>query len=280
MPTYTAFAPLPPYMPHPSAGAGAGVGVAPPPMMGMNPGQFYSMDRKAKKNAQSRARAAKLRERIESLQTRPPESLNEEEKQILETYEERRRRKNERSRERAIEKKIEIETILNKPDKKRSKNEEETLAIALNAKKRKNEGDRLRRERIKMSQLAAGANVGRSGRGRPKKPLDPNAYATAMGSGNQYMPMQNNDLYTAATGANPVPYSVAAGYPAANDYPHAPTALYAPPPASSPHSNTAYPVQQTQHEDGSVSINIFGGDAAQAQQRDGADKNASTSTSI
>jgi len=205
----------------------------------INPGQIYSMDRKSKKNAQSRARAAKLRDRIEQLQKRPESELTEEEKHTLATYEERRRRKNERSRERAIEKKNEIEKILDKPDKKRSKHEEDTLAIALNAKKRKNEGDRLRRERIKMAQMAAagysvqsggtavgGTVVATRGRGRPRKPVS---------------------LPVGAAQPLPMPWPTA---PIPQQ--HTTTA-----PGSQFEVNSSQ-VQQHRHADGSLSINIFG----------------------
>ena len=236
----------------------------PPPPPPLNPGQIYSMDRKAKKNAQSRARASKLRERIELLQTKHPDSLTQEERDILAMYEDRRRRKNERSRERAVEKKIEIEKILNKAGKRRTRDEEETLTVALTAKKKKNEGDRIRRERIKMAQLSAGMNIGRSGRGRPKKQIDPNVYAASMGEANQYMPIQSTDMYAVAAPTYPA-------YPAASapggGYAHSQaaavsatsTGIY----TQQSQQQASYPVQQTQHEDGSVSINIFAGDQQQ-----------------
>jgi len=113
------------------------------------------LDRRARKNAQSRARAAKLRERIAIIEQKPDQERNEEERQIFAQYESRRKRKNDRSRERALEKKEEIDRILAKPEKKRSKIEKQFLDNALSAKKRKNEGDRLRRQRLKEMGLAA-----------------------------------------------------------------------------------------------------------------------------
>jgi len=113
------------------------------------------LDRRARKNAQSRARAAKLRERIAIIEQKPDVERNEEEMQIFAQYENRRKRKNDRSRERALEKKEEIDRILAKPEKKRTKIEKQFLDNALSAKKRKNEGDRLRRQRLKEMGLAA-----------------------------------------------------------------------------------------------------------------------------
>lgn len=113
------------------------------------------LDRRARKNAQSRARAAKLRERIAIIEQKPDSERNEEEMQIFAQYENRRKRKNDRSRERALEKKEEIDRILAKPEKKRTKIEKQFLDNALSAKKRKNEGDRLRRQRLKEMGLAA-----------------------------------------------------------------------------------------------------------------------------
>ena len=113
------------------------------------------LDRRARKNAQSRARAAKLRERIAIIEQKPDTERNEEEMQIFAQYENRRKRKNDRSRERALEKKEEIDRILAKPEKKRTKIEKQFLDNALSAKKRKNEGDRLRRQRLKEMGLAA-----------------------------------------------------------------------------------------------------------------------------
>ena len=105
--------------------------------------------RRARKNAQSRARATKHRQRIAEIERKPESERTEEEIQIYETHQERRQRKNDRSRERALEKKDEIDKILAKPVNKRSRIELQFLETALGAKKRKNEGDRLRRTRLK-----------------------------------------------------------------------------------------------------------------------------------
>lgn len=108
------------------------------------------IDRRARKNAQSRARAEKLRNRIASIEMKAPEERTEEEQELFDNFQSRRQRKNDRSRDRAIEKKNEIERILSKPEKRRSQIEIDFLRTALTAKQRKNEGDRLRRQRIKM----------------------------------------------------------------------------------------------------------------------------------
>lgn len=130
------------------------------------------LDRRARKNAQSRARAAKLRQRIAEIDLKPEDDRTEEEMHLWSQYEQRRQRKNDRSRERALEKKEEIDRILAKPDKKRSKIERQFLETALSAKKRKNEGDRLRRQRLKelgLSTKGSGMKPGISARG----PLPP-----------------------------------------------------------------------------------------------------------
>ncbi|CAJ1961913.1 unnamed protein product [Cylindrotheca closterium] len=126
------------------------------------------LDRRSRKNAQSRARASKLRERIAIIETKPASERTEEEKAIFATFEARRQRKNDRSRERALEKKEEIDRILAKPEKRRTKIEKQFLEGALNAKKRKNEGDRLRRQRLKelgLSSKTTGLKPGISARG-------------------------------------------------------------------------------------------------------------------
>ena len=113
------------------------------------------LDRRARKNAQSRARAAKLRLRVIEIEKKPEEERTEEEQAIFLQFENRRNRKNDRSRERALEKKEEIDRILAKPEKKRTKIEKQFLDNALNAKKRKNEGDRTRRQRLKSMGVPA-----------------------------------------------------------------------------------------------------------------------------
>lgn len=120
--------------------------------------------RKLRKNAQSRQRAARLREKVESIKIKvaaataaeaqeDEQLLEEEDVKLYQTVEDRRARKNNRSRERAMEKKAEVERILAKPECERTKEELEAIDTAKAAKKRKNEGDRLRRERLKSMGL-------------------------------------------------------------------------------------------------------------------------------
>lgn len=118
------------------------------------------LDRRARKNAQSRSRASKLRARVDAIAAKPDSERTEEERELYDSYQYRRQRKNDRSRERAIEKKTEIERILTKPEKKRTKIERDFLETALYAKQRKNQGDRLRRQRIKQQKMAAQVSGG------------------------------------------------------------------------------------------------------------------------
>lgn len=121
------------------------------------------LDRRARKNAQSRTRAAKIRSKIQEVVNKPAEERDDDEQVVVEQYEQRRKRKNDRSRERALEKKEEIDRILAKPEKKRSKIERQFLETALSAKKRKNEGDRLRRQRLKELGLSSKSGGGKPG---------------------------------------------------------------------------------------------------------------------
>lgn len=142
------------------------------------------LDRRSRKNAQSRARAAKLRDRISEIEGKPENDRTEEERTIFAQYEARRQRKNDRSRERALEKKEEIDRILGKQEKKRTKIEKQFLETALSAKKRKNEGDRLRRQRLKelgLSSKGTGVKPGISARG----PLPPQ-YQQGQGGGGRH----------------------------------------------------------------------------------------------
>jgi hypothetical protein len=111
------------------------------------------INRKLRKNAQSRHRAARLREKVESIKTKAQEELEEEEARLCETVEERRARKNNRSRERALEKKAELERVMAKQESERTLDEQELYDLTIAAKRRKNEGDRLRRERLKKMGL-------------------------------------------------------------------------------------------------------------------------------
>ena len=63
------------------------------------------LDRRSRKNAQSRSRAAKHRQRIAEIESKPEELRTQEEKEVYELYATRKQRKNDRSRERALERK-------------------------------------------------------------------------------------------------------------------------------------------------------------------------------
>lgn len=106
-------------------------------------------DRRQRKNTQSRARAAKLKDRIKAIQTKAPTQCNEEELATLALYEERRQRKNGRSRERALERKEQMERIMCIPEEEWTEKDKGFVGETMMAKFRKNEGDRLRRKKIK-----------------------------------------------------------------------------------------------------------------------------------
>lgn len=221
------------------------------------------LDRRARKNAQSRARAAKLRERIGEIKNKPESERTEEEKAMIDQFESRRSRKNDRSRERAIEKKSEIDRILNKPERKRTKLEKQFLETALTAKQRKNEGDRLRRQRIKM--------MGKKGDGRGNV-----AYSGGGDIPMSPLPSQFGSGYPGAAAAYPSPRHAAAtgaleasgGGSAAG--PGVPLPFIPPPqqyndPQSSPQARSqlhlpqnSSQVEQRRHPDGSMSISIGG----------------------
>jgi hypothetical protein len=183
------------------------------------------LDRRSRKNAQSRARAAKLRQRIVEIEMKPEEERTEEEMHLWAQYEQRRQRKNNRSRERALEKKEEIDRILAKPEKKRTKIEKQFLETALSAKKRKNEGDRLRRQRLKdlgLSTKGSGIKPGISARG----PLPPQ-YQQHMPPPGQ--PMHHGYPYPPPPGHHPmgdIPMSPLPTMPHNQYHPH----MQSPPP--------------------------------------------------
>ncbi len=125
------------------------------------------LDRRARKNAQSRSRASRQRERVAQIELKPESERTPEEQQLFELHQNRRKKKNDRSRDRAQEKKEEIDRILAKPEKKRTRIEIQFLEAALTSKKRKNEGDRLRRSRLKVIGVSSksGGKPGVSARG-------------------------------------------------------------------------------------------------------------------
>uniref|UniRef100_A0A7S1E1C8 Uncharacterized protein n=1 Tax=Thalassionema nitzschioides TaxID=33649 RepID=A0A7S1E1C8_9STRA len=221
------------------------------------------LDRRSRKNAQSRARAAKLRERIGEIKDKSDIELNEEEKAMIDQYENRRSRKNDRSRERAIEKKSEIDRILNKPDRKRTKLEKQFLETALTAKQRKNEGDRLRRQRIKMMGKKSGSrgnlSYGSGSGDIPMSPL-PSQFGSGGYSGAATYP---SPRHASATGALEASGGSAATTPGGVPLPFIPPQQQYNDPSQSPHARSqlhlpqnSSQVEQRRHPDGSMSISI------------------------
>jgi hypothetical protein len=243
------------------------------------------LDRRARKNAQSRARAAKLRERIAIIEQKPESERTEEEMQIYGQYENRRKRKNDRSRERALEKKEEIDRILAKPEKKRSKIEKQFLDNALSAKKRKNEGDRLRRQRLKEMGLAAkgaamkAAAMARAARhGYATYPPPPYGYGgppmSPMPMGYpQHHHMQSPGGFGSPPGMYPSPQHGRQvgppGTPQGVSMPYMPPSQAydqqgSPPGYHPPGHGASGRVEQRRNADGSMSISIGGGGTAPA----------------
>ncbi len=107
------------------------------------------LGRRQRKNAQSRMRASKLKQRIAEIEQTDPSDRTEEEKMTLQLFEERRQRKNGRSRERAVERKKEYERIMTIPESDWTKEEKQFVQETIVAKFKKNEGDRLRRKKLK-----------------------------------------------------------------------------------------------------------------------------------
>lgn len=252
------------------------------------------LDRRARKNAQSRARAAKLRDRIAHVEIKPNEVRSEEEETVFQQFENRRKRKNDRSRERAMEKKEEIDRILAKPEDKRTKIEKQFLDNALNSKKRKNEGDRLRRQRLKEMGLAAkgaamkAAAMARAARhGYGAYPPPPYGYGPPMSpmpmGYPQHPHMQSPGGFGSPDGMYPSPQRTAGGplgtpqgggsgggagipyMPPTQAYEQqaSPSAGYPPQGDSGPQPHAGPGrVEQRRHADGSMSISIGGGSAA------------------
>jgi hypothetical protein len=201
------------------------------------------LDRRARKNAQSRSRASKLREKMLELKVKEEQGKTEEEKLLFDQFEARRKRKNDRSRERAIEKKSEIDRILNKPERKRTKIERQFLETALTAKQRKNEGDRLRRQRLKSMGRGkghGGANI------PPHLAYGGSEMSMSPPSGNQYP--QNPGHY---------PYPNPHGPPGPMEGPGVVPMTFVPPPHERiPHQPSQ--VEQRRHPDGTITISIGG----------------------
>eukprot|EP00590_Aulacoseira_subarctica_P005537 CAMPEP_0172425116 /NCGR_PEP_ID=MMETSP1064-20121228/30243_1 /TAXON_ID=202472 /ORGANISM="Aulacoseira subarctica , Strain CCAP 1002/5" /LENGTH=296 /DNA_ID=CAMNT_0013167751 /DNA_START=142 /DNA_END=1032 /DNA_ORIENTATION=- len=120
-----------------------------------------------RKNAQSRARAAALRDRIIEIGKKPEELRTDEEKQLMSTNEQRRDRKNKRSRERSLNAKTELERIQAIPEEEKTQEQLGFLIKFTTQRDRKNEGDRLRRNRMKQNE-GEGEKSSVQGNGSPK----------------------------------------------------------------------------------------------------------------
>jgi len=245
------------------------------------------VERKLRKNTQSRARAARLRERIQEIQKKPVDARTEDDLKVIEIFEERRRRKNDRSQSRALEKKQVLEKIQSKSEHKRSKDEKKLYEQTMGSKARKNEGDRIRRERIKMMGLK-GKGISVSVRGRPRRTLGPDGQPIPYDSSIPYAPGMDPN----AVPMSPVPLHspgpqfgspglMFAPSPGQVGYPGMPPpGAYhpgmMPPPgaaggAGAPRQlqmpaeggddgGSSAAVQQEHHADGSLTISIGGGD--------------------
>lgn len=123
------------------------------------PSKQQILHRRARKNDQSRARAAKHRETIALIEAKNENDRTPEEKELLALHNARREKKNNRSRSRAIEMKEEIYRILNKPEAQRTDTENAFLSEKLDSKQRKNMGDRNRRKRIKVAKQRVGDHL-------------------------------------------------------------------------------------------------------------------------
>lgn len=134
-----------------------------------------TVERRQRKNAQSRLRATQLKEQISDIQSKPPLERTEEEISILDMYEERRTKKNERSRERASFRKQQMDDILSKPETSWTEEEKSFMVKTMVAKYKKNEGDRIRR---KQKGQVEKHNVERSDDRVPMIPLTPNVPLT------------------------------------------------------------------------------------------------------
>ena len=112
-------------------------------------------DRKARKNAQSRARSAAHKQRLADIDAKPEWERTQEEQDLWQANKDRREHKNNQSRQRALQKKETEAAILAKPEALRTEDEVAWVEEYLSKRKRKHEGDRLRRERLKKLGISA-----------------------------------------------------------------------------------------------------------------------------
>jgi len=133
--------------------------------------------RKNKRNAQSRKRAADLKEKIDSIKAASNEEKTTDEKLIVKEVQLKSEKKNKQTAaERAKGKKAEIERNNKIPQNKRTAEEAKSLATATSTKKRKNECAKLRGEKksgLKKKKKTSNSNdagtIGKAKNGKPKK---------------------------------------------------------------------------------------------------------------
>lgn len=149
-------------------------------------------NKRARKNAQSRARAAELRDRIDEIEKKSVELRTAEEMEIIAKNERRRDRKNSRSRERSLNSKLEIRRILSIPDEDKTQEQRAFLERYTKQKNRKNEGDRLRRNRMKQTKVGDATGLMASGRAIKSDQLQdgPQAYMAPEAGGSLYQQQQ------------------------------------------------------------------------------------------
>lgn len=170
------------------------------------------VERRSRKNAQSRFRANKLKSIIHSIQAKDPSQRTPEEAKKLKLFEERRLRKNGRSRERAMERKKRFALISAKPEDKWTEEEKRFMKETLVAKYKKNEGDRLRRKRMRENGDAISTSTGctskrqesveRSVAGSEKAPPLPRSLVYRTTSGGYQQQYQPEEVHSSATKAS------------------------------------------------------------------------------
>lgn len=116
-------------------------------------------ERRSRKNAQSRMRAAKLKDTIRRMKKKNCEERTTEENEKLATYEERRMRKNGRSRDRAMERKRRFGIISAKSENEWNEEEKLFMTDTLVSKYKKNEGDRIRRKKMRDCDYSIGSST-------------------------------------------------------------------------------------------------------------------------
>lgn len=131
-----------------SSAASSSSGKEPPTKKSKTTKTKITTERKNKRNAQSRKRAADLKEKIDSIKAKSDEDKTAEEKLLVKEVQLKREKKNKQTAKRAKEKKAEIDRINKNHQTKRTTDQANLLSTATSAKKRKNEcASKIRREK-------------------------------------------------------------------------------------------------------------------------------------